>query len=208
MEDVLETYKLAYDPLKPVICMDETCRQLISETRTPLPVKPGCSQVYDYEYVRNGVADIFMAFEPLAAKRHTWVTQQRTRIDFAVCLKDIADQYYPYAEKIVLVMDNLNTHTIASLYEAFHPEEARWLADRFEIHYTPKHGSWLNMAEIEIGVMSRQCLKARIPDIHSMRSKVRAWEGERNAACITVNWQFSTDDARISLNHLYPQIST
>lgn len=205
MEDVLEVYKLPYDPIRPVVCLDETNRQLIGETNTPMPLKPGSPRKYDYEYVRNGVADIFMMFEPLAARRYIAVTDTRTKIDFASCLRDLSDKYYPYAEKILLVMDNLNTHSLASLYEAFPPAEARRLAERFEIHYTPKHASWLNMAEIEIGVMSRQCLKERIPSKDVMTFKVGVWACNRNSMALTVNWQFTTHDARIKLKHLYPK---
>jgi len=205
MEDVLEVYKLPYDPLRPVVCFDETNRQLIGETATPLPPKPGSPQKYDYEYVRNGVADIFMMFEPLAARRYTAVTDTRTKLDFSSCLRDLSDKYYPHAEKILLVMDNLNTHSLASLYETFPPAEARRLAERFEIHHTPKHASWLNMAEIEIGIMSRQCLNERIPSKDKMASKVAAWTCNRNSKALTVNWQFTTADARIKLKHLYPK---
>jgi len=206
MEDVLEVYTKPYDPLRPVVCLDETSRQLIGEVNTPLPMVPGKPQIYDYEYVRNGVANIFMMFEPLAARRYTAVTDTRTKIDFANCLRDLSDKYYPHVEKIVLVMDNLNTHNLSSLYEAFTPCEARRLAERFEIHYTPKHGSWLNMAEIEIGVMSRQCLKHRIPSKKVMAYQVKAWTCSRNSANMSVDWQFTTDDARIKLKHLYPKI--
>lgn len=205
MEDVLEIYKQPYDPLRPVVCLDETNRQLIGETVPPIPAKPGSVRKHDYEYVRNGVADIFMMFEPLAARRYTAVTDTRTRIDFAMCLRDLSDKYYRHAEKILLVMDNLNTHSLASLYEAFPPEEARRLAERFEIHYTPKHASWLNMAEIEIGIMARQCLRERIPTKQIMANIVAAWTASRNDASLTVNWRFSTHDARIKLIHLYPK---
>jgi len=205
MEDVLAVYQLPYDPLRPVVCLDETNRQLIGEKIEPVPAKPGCPRIYDYEYVRNGVADIFMMFEPLAARRYVEVTDTRTKIDFAMCLRDLSDKYYPHAEKIVMVMDNLNTHSLASLYEAFPPVEARRLAERFEIHYTPKHASWLDMAEIEIGVMSRQCLKERIPSKEIMERKVKAWAYARNSSALTVNWQFTTADARIKLKKLYPK---
>jgi hypothetical protein len=206
MEDVLDVYQQPYDPLRPVVCLDETNRQLIGETRKPLPAKAGEPQRVDYEYVRNGVADIFMMFEPLAARRYTKVTKTRTRVDFANCLRDLSDLYYPRAEKILLVMDNLNTHTLASLYEAFEPQEARRLAERFEIHHTPKHASWLNMAEIEISVMSRQCLARRISSQDEMTREVRAWNSRRNVACLTVDWQFTTADARIKLKRLYPKL--
>ena len=177
MEDVLETYKLPYDPLRPVVCLDETNRQLIGEKELPIPMMPGIPMRYDYEYVRNGVVNIFMMFEPLASRRYIAVTDTRTRKDFAQQLHDLSEIYYPHAEKIVLVMDNLNTHSLASLYEAFEPAEARRLAERFEVHYTPIHASWLNMAEIEIGVMSRQCLDRRISSKDSMAQQLYAWMG-------------------------------
>jgi hypothetical protein len=205
MEDVLETYKLPFNPVRPVVCLDETNRQLIGETRKPLPVQAGQAAIYDYEYVRNGVADLFMLFEPLSGRREVKVTESRTRQDFACCLRDLACTHYPLAEKIVLVMDNLNTHTLASLYAAFPPSEARRLAERFEIHYTPKHGSWLNMAEIEIGILSRQCLNRRIGTIERMSDEVAAWVTQRNKRRSTVHWQFTTADARIKLQHLYPK---
>jgi hypothetical protein len=206
MEDVLEVYKRPYDPLRPVVCMDETNRQLIGEVTPSIPMTSGQPRIYDFEYVRNGVVDIFMMFEPLAARRYTAVTDTRTKVDFAHCLRDISDKYYPYAEKIVIVMDNLNTHSLSSLYEAFPPDEARRLALRFEIHFTPKHGSWLNMAEIEIGVMSKQCLKRRIAEKEEMAYQVKAWTSTRNSANLTVNWRFTTDDARIKLKRLYPKL--
>jgi hypothetical protein len=211
MEDVLEAYKLPYDKKRPVVCLDETNRQLIGEITPPLPTQPGQTAVYDYEYVRNGVADLFMCFEPLAAQRYVKVTETRTKIDFARCLKDLSDTIYPDAGAIVLVMDNANrrfenTHSLASLYAAFPPAEARRLAERFEIHHTPKHASWLDMAEIEIGVMSRQCLNRRIPTIEEMTSQIQAWAVARNARKNTVHWHFTTEDARIKLQHLYPKI--
>jgi len=205
MEDILEIYKEPYDPLRPIVCFDETNRQLIGEEVAPIPMVPGQPQRYDYEYVRNGVANIFMMFEPLAGRRYTAVTDTRTKIDFAHCLRDLSDKYYPHAERIVIVMDNLNTHTLASLYEAFTPGEARRLAERFEIHHTPKHGSWLNMAEIEIGVMSKQCLNRRIPSKEEMAYQVKAWTCTRNSANSTVDWRFTTDNARIKLKRLYPK---
>ena len=205
MEDVLEIYKLPYNAKCPVVCLDETNRQLIGETRTPLAMLPGKPARYDFEYVRNGVADIFMMFEPLAARRQVLVTQTRTRVDFAECLRILSDEHYPEAEKIILIMDNLNTHTLASLYVAFPPEQARHLAQRFEIHHTPKHASWLNMAEIEIGIMSRQCLNRRIPSIELMSQQCLSWAASRNAAHGTVHWHFTTADARIRLQHLYPK---
>jgi len=205
MEDVLEVYRRPYDPLRPVVCLDETNRQLIGDVVSPIPMQAGQPQRYDYEYVRNGVADIFMMFEPLAARRYTAVTDTRTKIDFAHCLRDLSDKYYPHAEKIIMVMDNLNTHSLASLYEAFAPDEARRMAERFEIHYTPKHGSWLNMAEIEIGIMSRQCLSRRIPTKAEMAYQVKAWTSTRNSSNLSVDWRFTTDDARIKLKRLYPK---
>ena len=205
MEDVLETYARPFNPHRPVVCLDETNRQLIGEIKKPLPVKPGQPAIHDYEYVRNGAADLFMMFEPLLGRREVKVTGSRTRQDFAECLKELADTQYPDAEKIVLVMDNLNTHNLASLYATLLPQEARRLAERFEIHYTPKHGSWLNMAEMEIGILSRQCLNRRIEDIEMMRSEVAAWVAQRNQKKSTVHWQFTTVDARIKLQHLYPK---
>jgi hypothetical protein len=208
MEDVLEVYQRPYDAKRPVVCFDETNRQLIGETRTPRPVRPGQPTHYDYEYVRNGVANLFVMFEPLATRREVKVTARRTAVDFAHCLRDLAETHYPDAEKIVMVMDNLNTHSLASLYAAYEPGLARRLAERFEIHYTPKHGSWLNMAELEISALSRQCLARRIPSMETMASEVNAWVTERNNHKTTVNWQFTTADARIKLRHLYPKIET
>jgi hypothetical protein len=206
MEDVLETYTLPYNPRRPVVCLDETSRQLIGETRTPIPAGPGHPGMYDYEYVRNGVADLFMMVEPLCGRREVMVSSSRTRTDFARCLQELACRHYPDVEKIILVMDNLNTHSLASLYAAFPPEQARALAERFEIHYTPKHGSWLNMAELEIGIMSRQCLNRRIAEIAEMGDEVQAWVTRRNSRKTTIHWQFTTADARIKLQHLYPKI--
>ena len=202
----MEVCKLPYDAKRPVVCLDETNRQLVGETREPRPARPGQPAVYDYEYARNGVANLFMMFEPLAARREVTVTERRTRQDFARCLRDLAERHYPDAEKIVLVMDNLNTHSPASLYAAFEPAVARHLCERFEIHYTPKHGSWLNMAELEISVMSRQCLARRIPSMEKMTGEVQAWVGQRNSRKDTVRWQFTTADARVKLQHLYPRI--
>ena len=205
MEDVLETYSRPYDPLCPVVCLDETNRQLIEERH--IPAAPGSVERVDYEYRRCGVADLFVAFEPLAAKRVVKVTETRTAIDFALFVKELADIHYPHAEKIVLVMDNLNIHSIASLYKAFQPEEARRIAEKLEVHHTPKHASWLNMVEIEIGVLSRQCLAEPMTNIETMRRNVSAWQCRRNAACSTVNWRFTAPDARIKLKKLYPVIS-
>jgi transposase len=204
MEDVLDVYKRLYDPRFPQICFDETNRQLIAETRKTIPAKPGQPKRRDYEYHRNGVVNLFMMFEPLRARRHVKVRDRRTREDFAECIRELVDVHYPDAEKIVLVLDNLNTHSIGSLYEAFEPAEARRLAEKLEIHYTPKHGSWLNMAEIEIGVLSRQCLSGYIPTKKQMVSEVTAWEKSRNQAGAKVDWQFTTSDARVKLKKLYP----
>jgi hypothetical protein len=206
MEDVLEVYKLTNNKKRPVVCLDETNRQLIEETRTPRPVRPGQAALYDYEYARNGVSNLFMMFEPLAHRREVAVTERRTAQDFAHCLRHLADVQYPDAEKIVLVMDNLNTHSPSALYTVFEPREARRLCKRFEIHHTPKHGSWLNMAELEIGVMSRQCLSRRIASIEKMAEEVQFWVAQRNKEKSTVRWQFTTADARIKLRHLYPKI--
>ena len=206
MEDVLEVYKRPYDPKRPVVCLDETSKQLIGEMRAPVAVEPGRAAHYDYEYVRKGVANIFMIFEPLAGRREVEVTDRRTKKDWAMCVRKVSDQIYPDAEKIVLVEDNLNTHTAASLYEAFEPAEAKRLADRFEFHYTPKHGSWLDMAEIELGILGRQCLSRRIDNVDELRREAKAWETGRNAAGSKVDWQFTTEDARIKLKRLYPLI--
>ena len=206
MEDVLEVYKRPYDPKRPSVCLDETSKQLIGEVAAPVPAAPGQVAHYDYEYVRNGVANLFMIFEPLAGKRKVEVTERRTKKDYAECLRKISDEMYPDAERIVLVQDNLNTHTPASLYEAFEPAEAKRLADRFEFHYTPKHGSWLDMAEIELGILSRQCLSRRIDNTDDLRREVKAWEVARNALGAKVNWRFRTEDARIKLKKLYPSI--
>ena len=204
MEDVLDVYQRSYDPLLPVVCIDETNKQMVAETR--IPCKPGQPEIVDYEYVRNGVANVFMISEPLAGRRETIVNETRTAIDFAHVLKYTSDVMYPHAEKIVAVTDNLNIHTTASLYKAFSPEEAHRLASRFEWHFTPKHGSWLNMAEIEIGVMCRQALAKPSPDIVSFKHQVKAWNLRRNIACTKVNWHFTTTDARIKLKRLYPTI--
>jgi hypothetical protein len=205
MEDVLDTYAKPYDPARPVVCVDEGGKQLIGDVREPLPVRPGSPAKQDYEYEREGMANLFMAFEPLAGKRHVQVTERKTSIDFGKFLKAV-DELYHQADKIVLVCDNLNTHGSASLYEAFPPEEARRLAERFEWHYTPKHGSWLNMAEIELSVVARQCLDRRIPDLATLKQEVATWEKKRNEAVVKVNWQFTTADARVKLKQLYPTI--
>lgn len=204
MEDVLDVYQRPYDPLQPVVCIDETNKQLIKETR--ILCKPGEPEKVDSEYERNGVVDVFMIFEPLAGKRKAVVTDTRTAVDFANVLKYTSDVLYPHAEKIVLVTDNLNTHSTASLYKTFQPEEANRLSKRFEWHYTPKHGSWLDMAEIEIGVMCRQALGKPLPDKESFEQQVKTWNAKRDSECTKVNWQFKTEDARIKLKRLYPTI--
>ena len=204
MEDVLEVYTRPYDPRRPQVCLDETSRQLLGEVTPSLPPAPGRPAREDYEYVREGVCNLFLVCEPLAGWRQVMVSQRRTRIDWAHCIKELVDVHYPDAEQIVLVQDNLNTHTPASLYAAFPPGEAKRLADRLELHYTPKHGSWLNMAEIELSVLSRQCLKRRIPDQPTLIQETSAWEARRNASGATVDWRFTTADARIKLKKLYP----
>lgn len=206
MEDILNVYQNPYNEMRPVVCFDETNRQLIEESRPSLPIQSGEVKKIDYEYRRNGVVDLFMMFEPLAGQRHVIVTDSRKRTDFANCIKLLVDEYYPKCEKIVLVMDNLNTHSIASLYAAFPPAEARRLADKLEIHYTPKHASWLNMAEVEIGIMSRQCLSEFLATKANIEASVSAWCSERNKKSCKVNWQFTTSDARIKLKKLYPVI--
>ena len=206
MEDVLEVYTRPEDPQYPLVCMDETNKQLLSDVRNPLPAQAGQPQRVDYEYKREGVADLFMFFEPLLGKRFVKVTDRRTRKDWAQAMKELADYLYPQAKKIVVVMDNLNTHSPASFYETFEPQEARRLIERFEFHYTPKHGSWLNMAEIEIGVLIRQCLSRRIPDKSTLEKEVQAWQKDRNAKVVKVDWRFTTADTRIKLKHLYPVI--
>lgn len=206
MEDVLEVYKRPFDPTRPVVCLDETSKQLVGEKQTPVPATPGQVAHYDYEYVRNGVANLFMIFEPLAGQRDVEVTDRRTKKDYAECLRKISDEMYPDADVIVLVQDNLNTHTPASLYEAFEPSEAKRLADRFEVHYTPKHGSWLDMAEIELSILGRQCLSRRIDNVRTLRREIHAWEVARDADDTKVNWRFTTKDARIKLKKLYPSM--
>jgi len=206
MEDVLDVYTRPYDPQRPQVCMDETSKQLVGETRAPVPGAPGRPACHDYEYVRNGVANLFMFFEPLAGQRRVKVTEHRTRIEWAQAVRELVDEGYPQADKIVLVMDQLNTHGPASLYEAFPPAEAKRLVDKLEIHHTPKHGSWLNMAETEFAVLGRQCLDRRIGNAESLRHEVGAWELDRNAGTAKVNWRFTTADARIKLRKLYPSL--
>lgn len=206
MENVLDVYQLPYDPKRPQVCMDEASKQLLADVQPAIPVQLGHPERYDYEYEREGVANLFMFVEPLAGKRHVKVTDRRTKVDWAHAMRELSDVHYPEADVIVVVLDNLNTHSPASFYEAFEPEEAHRLANRFEFHYTPKHGSWLNIAEIELSALGRQCLKRRIPDKASLISEVDAWQRERNASVVKVHWQFTTADARIKLAHLYPKI--
>ena len=204
MEDVLGVYTRQYDPRCPQVCLDETSRQLLGEVNPPVPVAPGRPARADYEYERNGTCNLFLVCEPLAGWRHVRVSDRRTRIDWAHCIKDLIDVHYPNAERIVLVQDNLNTHTPASLYEAFGPAEAKRLADKLELHATPKHGSWLNMAEIELSVLAEQCLDRRLADRAALEREVAAWQTTRNATGRGVDWRFTTQDARIKLKHLYP----
>lgn len=206
MEDVLEVYHRPQHPKRPLVCFDEGTKQQVKETRLPLPGQAGYTAKYDYEYERNGTSNLFMFFAPLQAWRHLKVTDRRTMIDWAHCMRDLVDIHFPDAEVIVVVMDNLNTHKLASLYEAFPPAEARRIAEKLEIHYTPKHGSWLNMAEIELSVLTRQCLNRRIPDQPTLNHQAAAWESRRNATASTVDWRFTTADARIKLKRLYPTI--
>jgi len=206
MEDILEVYRRPYNPTRPVVCMDESSKQLVGEVTDPIPAAPGHPLLRDDEYVRNGVAEIFMEVEPLGGRRHVAVTEHRTRIDWASQIRGMLDCRYQDAEYVVLVMDNLNTHSIASLYEAFPAEEALRLAKRLEIHHTPKHGSWLNIAEIELSVLKRQCLPERIPDINLMRQQVAAWNQDRNTKQSKVDWQFTTENARVKLKRLYPKL--
>jgi DDE superfamily endonuclease len=208
MEEILDLYKKPYDPQYPQVNMDEMSTQLIGAVREPLPIQPGKSLKYDTEYKRNGTANIFIAFEPLTGQRTTKVTDQRTKIDWAHFIQELVDQHYPHVEKIRLVMDNLNTHTKASLYEAFDPPEAKRIAEKLAIHYTPKHGSWLNMAEIELSHLSRQCLGDRIADKATLITGVHAWNKKRNESNAKVHWQFTTEDARVKLRRLYPIISS
>jgi hypothetical protein len=206
MEDVLEVYHRPYDERRPLVALDEASKQLVGEVVQPLPPEPGQPERFDYEYVRNGTANLFMVSEPLRGRRHVAVTERRTAKDFAEVLRWLAEDLHPDAATIVLVMDNLNTHKLASLYEAFEPERARRIAARFEIHHTPKHGSWLNVAEIELSVLARQCLDRRIASAEELRREVGAWEGERNERAMEVRWRFTTADARIKLHRLYPSL--
>lgn len=206
MEDVLEVYTRPYDPRRPQVCMDEKAVQLIGETRQPLPVKVGREARYDFEYVRRGVTNLFMLFEPLAGRREVAVRAKRGAREWAGVMRELVDVHYPEAERIVLVLDNLNTHAPSSLYEHFKPEEARRIARKLELHYTPKHGSWLNMAEIEFSALGRQCLKRRLAGEEEPGREVAAWAEARNNSGATVDWRFTTDDARIKLKRLYPSL--
>lgn len=206
MEDILAIYKQPYTEAYPVVCMDESSKQHLKETRTPLPMKPGKPERYDTEYERNGTSNLFLFFEPLRGWRRINVTQRRTAIDWAWQIKKLVDDDYPKAKKIRLVMDNLNTHVGASLYKAFAPEEARRLLDKLEFNYTPKHGSWLNMAEIEFSLLSRQCMRDRMADRTLLTDEVGAWVTNRNSFESAMNWRFTNEDARIKLKHLYPTV--
>jgi hypothetical protein len=206
MEDVLDVYQRPHDPRRPVVCLDEQSKQLTRETRAPIPAAPGRPARTDYEYERNGTANLFMLFEPLGGRRRVKVTERRTKVDFAEVVRQMVDVHYPKAEKVVLVMDNLNTHKLGSLYEAFTPAEARRLIDRLEVHHTPKHGSWLNMAETELSVLTKQCLDRRIGDRMTRAREVAAWQRARNDAQCRVDWQFTTANARVKLKRLYPSI--
>lgn len=205
MERVLSIYERPYDPLHPVVCSDESNKQHLTEVARSLPTREGSPSKYDSEYVRGGVSNMFMFFEPLAGKRHIEVTDQRTAVDFAEAMKLLVDKYYPEAPQITVVLDNLNTHTKASLYKAFPPVEAKRIADRLLLEYTPKHGSWLNMAESEFSVLSRQCLNRRIPDQKTLIAEIEAWQNDRNHKAVITDWQFTVDDARIKLKSLYPK---
>lgn len=204
MEDVLEVYHRPYDERRPLVCLDEASKQLVGEVVQPIPAAPGQPERFDYEYVRNGTANLFMVSMPLLGWRAVKVTERRTAVDFAEVVRWLVEELHEEAENVVLVMDNLNTHKIASLYEAFPPEQARRIAEKLEIHHTPKHGSWLNMAEIELSVLARQCLDRRTESTEELRREVEAWEEERNERMVEVRWQFTTADARIKLHRLYP----
>lgn len=206
MEDVLDVYARPYDPKRPVVCFDEMLVQLIAETRKPLPPRPGQPERFDYEYRRNGTRNLFFFFQPLAGWRHVLIAEHRTKVDYAHAMRYLVDDLFPEADVVIVVQDNLNTHTPAALYEAFEPAEAKRILDRLEFHYTPKHGSWLNMVEIELSVLCEQCLDDRIPDDETLQRKVKAWEAARNERRATVNWRFSTSDARVKLARLYPNL--
>lgn len=204
MEDVLDIYTKSYDDKHPLICMDETSKQQIEETRIPLLMRPGRNRCYDHEYKRNGVSNLFMFFAPIQGWRHVKVTDRRTKIDWAIAMRELADNHFQDAEKITVVMDNLNIHTPSSFYEAFEPEEAKRILDKFKFHYTPKHGSWLNMAEIELSVLNKQCLNRRIPNQEKLKQETQAWERKRNGLNKTIDWRFTAEDARVKLKRLYP----
>ena len=204
MEDVLDVYTRPYDEDHPLVCMDETSKQQIMEVREPIPCGPGRNCRYDSHYKRNGVSNLFMFFAPLEGWRHLKVTDRRTKVDWAIAMRELVDEHFANAKKITVVMDNLNTHSPSSLYEAFAPQEAKRILNRLDIHYTPKHGSWLNMAEIELSVLGRQCLSGRIPDQQTLRREVAAWQTPRNTKGSSVDWRFTTEDARIKLKRLYP----
>jgi hypothetical protein len=206
MEDVLDVYCRPYNPRFPVVCMDESCKQLVGDVQPPLPAEPGTPERIDTHYERHGTANIFLACEPLRGWRAVQVTQRRTKVDWALFVREIVDVHYPDADRVVLVMDNLNTHRPASLYEAFEPAEAKRIWDGLELHYTPKRGSWLNIAECEFSVLSRQCTKGRIPTQEALEAAATAWAAERNGTEATVDWRFTTEDARIRLKHLYPKV--
>jgi len=208
MEDILEVYRRSYDPEEPMVCMDEITKQLTKEKRRKIPAEPGIPARYDYEYERNGVCNLFIFYEPFGGKRYVSITDHRKKVDWALQIRELLDNQYPSARKVVLVMDNLNTHTGASLYETFPPHEARRLLERLEIHYTPKHGSWLNIAEIELRILSGQCLNQRIPDKQTLQKEVNQWQNQRNSRQAKVDWRFSTDNARIKLKQLYPMLLT
>ena len=207
MEEVLEVYQRPYEPEFPVICLDEATKQMVKETVMPIAPQPGVPERVDYEYERNGTANLFMLCEPMTGWRHVEVTQQRTAIDYAHLLKALVDDFYPQALKITVVQDNLNTHSPASLYKAFAPAEARRILEQLEFCHTPKHGSWLNMAEIELSVLSRQCLDRRIPDVQSLKTEVSAWQTQRNQQETWIDWRFTTEDARVKLHRLYPSVN-
>jgi hypothetical protein len=206
MEDVLDVYQQPIDPTRPLICLDETSRQVLAETRVALPLAPGRAARHDPEYARQGVVNVFLVTDPRRGWRQVRISDRRTRLDWAGCVQELVDVHYPDAERIVLVLDQLNTHSPASLYEAFPPSEAKRLADKLEIHYTPKHGSWLNMAEIELSVLQRQCLNRRFSNRMTLEAEVAAWVAGRNAGSATIDWRFTTDDARLKLKRLYPVI--
>jgi hypothetical protein len=208
MEDVLDVYARPFDPKRPLVCFDESNKEQHIEVEIPLPMEPGQPQRFESTFERNGVSNLFVFFAPLHNWRHVKVTDQRTAVDWAHCMRELVDVHFPEADKLVVVMDNLNTHTPAALYAAFEPAEAKRIWDRLELHYTPKHGSWLNMAEIELSVLSRQCLKRRIPDQPTLRCETEAWETRRNTSGATVQWRFTTTDARIKLTKLYPTINS